>query len=105
MRALSYFQLIQLYQQTYKGNESAPGVPLYTEPTTSSSEGKPRGTVEDVYKQINSDLETAISLLKDCGVEQKHPSHIDYYAANGIKARVCLVQQNYEGALAAAKEA
>ena len=37
--------------------------------------------------------------------EQKHPSHIDYYAANGIKARVCLVQQNYEGALAAAKEA
>ena len=49
MRALSYFQLIQLYQQTYKGNESAPGVPLYTEPTTSSSEGKPRGTVEDVY--------------------------------------------------------
>lgn len=105
MRAYCYFQLIQLYQQTYKGNESAPGVPLYTEPTTSSSEGKARGTVEDVYKQINSDLEEAIKILKDCGVDQKHSSHIDYYVANGIKARVCMVQQRFEEAAAAAKEA
>lgn len=105
MRAYCYFQLIQLYQQTYKGNESAPGVPLYTEPTTSASEGKARGTVEEVYKQINLDLDMAISTLKDCGVEQKHRSHIDYYVANGIKARVCLVQQRYEEAAATAKEA
>lgn len=105
MRACCYFQLIQLYQQNYKGNESAPGVPLYTEPTTSVSEGKPRGTVEDVYKQINLDVEEAIKLLKDCGIAQKHSSHIDYYVANGIKARVCMVQQRYEEASAAAKEA
>lgn len=105
MRAYCYFQLIQLYQQTYKGNESAPGVPLYIEPTTSSSEGKPRGTVEEVYKQINLDIEEAIKLLKESGIAQKHPSHIDYYIANGIKARVCMVQQRYEDAIAAAKEA
>ncbi|RHJ85410.1 RagB/SusD family nutrient uptake outer membrane protein [Parabacteroides sp. AM08-6] len=105
MRAYCYFQLIQLYQQTYKGNESAPGVPLYTEPTTSASVGKARGTVEDVYAQIDSDLKEAISLLKDCGIAQKHASHIDYYVANGIKARVCLVQGRYEEAAAAAKEA
>ena len=29
LRAYCYFYLIQLYQQTYAGNENAPGVPLY----------------------------------------------------------------------------
>lgn len=29
-RALSYSYLIQMYQQTYKGNENQPGVPLIT---------------------------------------------------------------------------
>lgn len=105
MRALSYFQLIQLYQQTYKGNESAPGVPIYTDPTTSSSVGKARGTVEEAYTQINSDLEKAILLLKESGVAQKHISHIDYYIANGLKARVCLVQGRFADAVLAADEA
>ena len=39
------FQLIQSFQQTYKGHETSPGVPLYTEPTTAQSVGKGRGTV------------------------------------------------------------
>ena len=69
MRAFSYFYLIQLYQQTYKGNESAPGVPLYTEPTQAGSIGAPRGTVQGVYDQINSDLTNAIELLQ--GKSQK----------------------------------
>lgn len=103
MRAFSYFYLIQLYQQTYKGNESAPGVPLYTEPTQAGSIGAPRGTVQGVYDQINSDLTNAIELLQ--GKSQKHPSHVDYYVANGIKARVNLVQHNYDVAASAAAEA
>ena len=60
MRAYSYFYLIQLYQQTYKGNEDKPGVPVYTEPTVAGSEGKPRGTVQQVYDRINEDLTKAI---------------------------------------------
>lgn len=103
MRAFSYFYLIQLYQQTYKGNENAPGVPLYSEPTQAGSIGAPRGTVEGVYTQINADLEKAIQLLEGKG--QEHPSHVDYYAANGIKARVNLVQHNFETAATAAAEA
>lgn len=105
IRAYAYFNLIQVFQQTYKGNEDAPGVPLYTEPTTSDSEGKPRGTVQEVYSQINLDAEEAIDLLDESGLEQKHPSHIDYYVANGFKARYDLVQERFEEAAGAASEA
>lgn len=105
LRALCYFYLIQLYQQTYIGHENSPGVPVYTEPTTSSTEGKPRGTVANVYKQINEDIEKGIGLLKQAkeqGISQIHKSHIDYYVANGIKARIALVQNRWQDAANAA---
>lgn len=105
VRAFAYFNLVQLFQQTYKGNENKPGIPLYTEPTTSKSEGKPRGTVQEVYTQINSDIDNAIKLLKESGVTQKHPSHIDYYVANGLKARISMVQEKWQDASTAAQEA
>ncbi len=105
IRAFAYFNLIQFYQQTYKGNENAPGVPLYTEPTTSESEGKSRGTVQEVYTQINSDIATAIDLLDQAKLPQMHPSHIDYYVANGFKARIDLVQERFQEAADAASQA
>ncbi|WP_047448437.1 RagB/SusD family nutrient uptake outer membrane protein [Alistipes sp. ZOR0009] len=106
MRAFAYSYLIQLYQQTYVGHETYPGVPLYTEPTVAGSVGKPRGTVQQVYDLINADLGKSITLLG--GVKNKvhkHASQVDYYVANGIKARVSLVQGHYQDAIDAAKEA
>lgn len=103
MRAFCYFYLIQLYQQTYEGHEDAPGVPVYTEPTAAGSEGKPRGTVQETYDQINSDINRAIELLE--GKSQGHISNVDYYVANGFKARIALVQHDYATAAAAAAEA
>lgn len=103
LRAYCYFYLIQLFQQTYRGNEDAPGVPVYTEPTVAGSEGKPRGTVQDVYDRIDSDLETAVGLLQGRG--QTHISHIDYYVAKGIQARVAMVRHDYKAAIDAASEA
>lgn len=103
IRAYAYFYLIQLYQQTYEGHQTAPGVPVYTEPTAAGSAGNPRGTVEETYKQINSDIDQAIQLLK--GKEQTHASHIDYYVAQGLKARINLVQHKYADAATAAAEA
>ena len=67
IRAYSYFQLIQLFQQTYVGNQNAPGVPVYTEGTTNKSVGKSRGTVEEVYIQINSDLNDALEKFEASG--------------------------------------
>lgn len=104
-RAYSYFMLIQSFQQTYIGHEELPGVPLYTEPTTSSSKGKGRGQVKDVYKQIRADLEEALTLFKSCGVSQKHMSNLDYYSTCLLKARVALVQNEWAVAEEAAEEA
>ena len=102
MRAYSYLWLVQSYQQN---DPSLPGVPIYTEPTTPESEGKGRGTVQDVYTRINEDINTAISYLENSSVQQQHPSHIDKYVAYGIKARAMMVQHNYKEAVTAAKEA
>ena len=103
LRGFCYFNLIQLYQQTYFKNQEAPGVPLYSEPTVAGSEGKPRGTVQGVYDQITADLGKAEILLK--GLTQKHISHIDYYIVKGFQARVAMVMHDYATAAAAATEA
>jgi len=105
MRAYAYFILIQSFQQTYVGHEQSPGVPLYTEPTTAETEGKGRGTVEDVYQQINSDLDNAIALFTGDKTRQMHKSHVDYYVANAIKANVMMVQNKWTEAAGFANEA
>ena len=105
MRAYAYFQLIQSFQQTYVGHQSSPGVPVYTEPTTSASQGKGRGTVEEVYTQINSDIDKAITLFSTDKTIQAHKSHLDYYMANAIKANIALVQNKWTVAAASATEA
>lgn len=104
-RAFAYFMLIQSYQQTYRGHETLPGVPVYTEPATSSSKGKGRGTVEDVYVRITEDLENAIGRFEECGVAQEKITDLDYYSANLLKARVALVMNDWKTAADAAAEA
>ncbi|PKV66805.1 RagB/SusD family nutrient uptake outer membrane protein [Pontibacter ramchanderi] len=100
LRAHSYFYLINLFQHTYKGNENAPGVPLYTEPTT---EGKGRGTVQEVYNQIVADLDAAEALL--AGKTKDHVSHINQKTVKGLQARVALQMENWERAAIKANEA
>lgn len=103
LRAYAYFSLIRFYQQTYVGNQDKPGVPIYTEPTTNASEGKPRGTVADVYTQIDADIEEAIRLLDPAeAAPRTHPSHIDYYVANGLKANIALEKNDWATAVSAA---
>lgn len=53
LRAIYYFYLVNLYQFSYKGNETKLGVPLMLKPTDSKL---PRATVTEVYNQILSDL-------------------------------------------------
>ena len=105
IRAYAYFQLIQGFQQTYVGHQTSPGVPLYTEPTTAKTEGKPRGTVEDVYTLINADLDRSISLFAQDKASQSHKSNIDFYVASAIKANVALVQNKWADAAKYATDA
>jgi len=75
------------------------GIPLVLEPTT---EGKARNTVEEVYTQINKDLDAAAALLTSA---RANKSHINLNVVKGLQARVALVQQNWAGAAKFAAEA
>lgn len=104
-RAFAYFMLIQSYQQTLVGHEDLPGVPIYTEPTDASSKGKKRSSVAEVYKQIDQDLETALSLFEECKVARKHISNLDFYSTSLLQARVALVENDWTKAAEAARRA
>lgn len=100
IRAYAYFYLINYYQQTYKGNESKPGVPIYTKDTTG---GKPRGTVQDVYNQIIQDLTQAETLLT--GKARASKVNIDLSVIQGFRARVALMMEDWTTAATYANKA
>ncbi|MBO4813525.1 MAG: RagB/SusD family nutrient uptake outer membrane protein [Muribaculaceae bacterium] len=103
IRGYSYFMLAQWFARTYKGHESDPCVPLYTKPTYKGTTGEPRATVAAVYDQINKDLNRAVELLK--GIPQQGPTNMSYDVAQGIRARVALVEEDWATAEKAAEEA
>lgn len=95
-RAWAHFQLVQLWGERYKvgGNNTQLGVPLLL---INTLEGLPRSTVEQVYTQVNKDLDEAITLLTGytrTGTAAK--SNFDVNVARGVKARVALVQENWD---------
>ncbi|MCR8666627.1 RagB/SusD family nutrient uptake outer membrane protein [Aestuariibaculum sp. M13] len=95
-RAWAYWKLVTTFSKGYLiGNPSTdPGVPLLLN-EGAPYEGAPRGTVEDVYTQIYSDINAAISYLgKASAAENK--SHISVNAAYGIKARVALSKGDWK---------
>ena len=69
-----------------------PGVPLYTEPATSSSNGNPRASLKDVYDLITSDLEFAVANLTT--------DRIDKYRINKNVAELILAEVYQELAMA-----
>lgn len=101
LRAWAYFNLVQMYGKRYVAgvNNDQMGVPLVLIPTLV---GQPRASVEEVYTQINADLDQAIALLPSTQVNKSHP---DKEVAQGLKARVALVQQNWPVAEAMAQAA
>lgn len=105
VRAYAYFMLIQSFQQTLVGHETLPGVPVYTDPTGASSKGKGRGTVAEVYEQIDFDLDEALRLFDEAQVPRKHISHLDVYSTSLLQARVALVENDWAKAVSAAKRA
>jgi hypothetical protein len=89
LRAWAYFGLINNFQQTYKGNENAKGIPLYI--TRSSAKG--RGRLSEVYTQIVQDLTTAETLLN--GKARPSKQRIDVTVVRGLRARVALVMEEW----------
>ncbi|WP_372746316.1 RagB/SusD family nutrient uptake outer membrane protein [Lutibacter sp.] len=101
-RAFCHFHLVQSYGGRYKKGEvnSQLGVPLKLDNDTGSIA---RSTVEEVYTQINQDIDDAIVLL--AGYSRTNKSHINQSVAKGLKARVALVQGEWATAATYAAEA
>ncbi|WP_412465901.1 RagB/SusD family nutrient uptake outer membrane protein [Pedobacter sp. KLB.chiD] len=103
VRAWCHFNLVQLYGKRYEAGKqnTQPGIPLIV---NNSGVDQPRSTVEDVYKQINADLDQAISLLSTA-VARPAKTHVNINVAKGFKARVALTMQDWATAARMAKEA
>lgn len=108
-RAWAYFNLAQMYQFTYVGNQDKPCVPLITEQNDDDAaiNGCARNTVQEVYDQILSDLNRSIDLLKGTGYvapsDRLSKQFISASTATGIRARVNLVMNKWNEAAADAE--
>ena len=107
IRAFDYFMLAQLYQRTYSQVDPSAvgGVPIITEKNSSevASAGCSRGTLEQTYNQILSDLNRAITLLDNSennGVKRPDKRYVNSAVAHGIRARVYLVMNRWNDAAA-----
>lgn len=109
-RAYAYYDLITHYAKGYLiGNPSSdPGVPLQvgTEPPYTSG---PRATVQEVYDQMEADIDEAISFFEQasprCTGGADCKSNLNINVAHGIKARIALSSGDWATAAAAAVEA
>jgi len=102
LRAFFYFELAREFQFTYLKNPNAPGVPVYTMPATDTTVGHPRGTLQQTYDQINSDIAFAVQHL---GTSRSQKDQVILNVAWGIAARVYLEQGRWADAEAAAVKA
>lgn len=109
-RAFSYFVLAQLYQFNYVGHESDACVPIITNENSDDAalNGAARSTVQEVYDQINSDIDKAITLLvsaEEGGATRSDKRYFNAAVAYGIRARVNLTMQNWSEAASDAESA
>lgn len=108
-RAFAYYNLSIYFQDSYPMVKKAGGlddtsryscVPIYTAPTQT---GTYRHSVGDVYKQIDSDLNTAIPLLASGSRSSK--TEVNQTVAKGLKARVALMKEDWATAAQNAADA
>lgn len=101
LRALVNFDLTRIYGAPYNMNKNAYGIPDVDKPL--GAESLPgRATVEQNYKRMTDDLATAIGLM--AADKKPRQGYIDYYGALALQARIKLYMEDYDGALASAKE-
>jgi hypothetical protein len=102
LRAWLYFEAIREFQHTLLKDPNAPGIPVYTAPTTPDTKGAPRGTVKQVYDLINADIDFAVANL---GNDRALKSNINREVALGLQARIALEQGQWAKAKDAANKA
>ncbi len=96
LRGMSYLDAAQVWCPAYKANDAASvlGLPLRLDPDMNIP--SVRASLEQTYRQIISDLETAASLLPDVQISIIRPSRA---TALGYLSRTYLYMGNYTKAL------
>lgn len=101
LRALCYFLLCNEFAQPYSNNPTQnPGVPLKLNTGTANEDmPKDRSTVAEIYAQIVSDLNDAITnMTLPGGMTPKTSIYASKEAAEALLARVYLYMGNYDDA-------
>lgn len=106
-RAYAYLSLVQHFAKGYLiGNPATdPGVPLLFK-TESPFTSQPRSTVQEIYDQIESDLDAAITAFASgtgrTGSGAAAKSQLNINVAHGIKARMALSMGDWATAASSA---
>ncbi|CAM1348357.1 RagB/SusD family nutrient uptake outer membrane protein [Tenacibaculum ascidiaceicola] len=105
LRALQYFQLVNLYSKAYNGAtaNSDGGVPVVTE--YNLDQKYDIQSVEEVYKQILQDITNAETRLNVAEQETGLNYRFSTIALKSLKAKVFLSKNEWQQAIDAAKEA
>jgi len=105
IRGMSYFYLIQMYQQLYPisfaGDKA--GIPMYWAGNEGKANRLSRGKVSEVLTQIETDLKTAVNNLN--GFVRINKNQVNQHVANGLLARYYLLTEQWDKAVLAARAA
>ena len=95
-RAMAFFQLVNMFAAPYKASEAAstPGIPLKISSDVNERPG--RGSVQEVYQRILTDLSDAYALLPD--VQSTRLTRPAKLCVDALLARIHLVMGHYEEA-------
>lgn len=102
IKAMNYFNLINLYADTYEASNAAskPGVPYIT--SASISAPYQQLTVKEIYDHMLTDVNDAVQYLPDTSATALHPNKGTAYA---FLARCYLQMSDYTNALTFAEKA
>ena len=97
LRAYFYFELLLHYAPAYVIGASEPSVPIYMTPSTITTEGSPRSTVQEVYDLILEDLQFALT-GENFSYDRSNKAQFSRAVIEGILARVYLHMGEWEKA-------
>lgn len=97
-RAYAHFMLVTLFSKAYNPATAAsdPGIPYMTTVSKNVFTKYSRGTVADVYKQIESDLTTGIPLIQEKLYGDAPKFHFTGQAAHAFASRFYLFKRDYQ---------
>lgn len=99
LRAYLHFMLANIWAEPYKEGSQALGIPYVITPEKQALVNYKRGTVEEVYDKIETDLKLGISLVSDQYYEQPK-YHFNKKAAYAFASRFYLMKGDWEKVVA-----